>query len=169
MADTFVVELKLTVRDLTADDLPGLAWSGPPLHIENVARKLERARAGVFDYLVVCTPSGASVAKGGVDYETVPGVGSLTQVAVRAELRSLGIGTFLIGAAEDRIRARSLRYAELDVEESNPRARALYERLGYIAFDRELKSWDQQARDGTVERYETMCARMRKDLHAVTT
>jgi len=35
-------------------------------------------------------------------------------------------------AAEDRIRARGLAHAELGVEVENPRARTLYERLGYI-------------------------------------
>ncbi|WP_157181270.1 GNAT family N-acetyltransferase [Actinopolymorpha alba] len=149
---------------MTTDDLPGLAWSGSPLHIENMAGQLKRARVGVVDYLVVCIPSGASVAKGGIDYETKPGAGSLTQFAVRAEFQSLGIGTFLIGATEDRIRARGLCSAELDVEENNPRARALYERLGYVAFGRQLESWDQQRPDGTIEHYETMCTLMRKDL-----
>ncbi|MEE1791533.1 GNAT family N-acetyltransferase, partial [Streptomyces sp. BE308] len=40
------------------------------------------------------------------------------------------LGTFLVQAAELRIRERGLRRSELAVEESNPRARALYERLG---------------------------------------
>lgn len=48
---------------------------------------------------------------------------------------------------------------------SSPRgARALYERLGYQAFGRELESWDVEAEDGSLQRYETMCTLMRKDL-----
>jgi ribosomal protein S18 acetylase RimI-like enzyme len=117
-----------------------------------------------MDYLVVCTPTGISVAKGGIDYETRPGAGALTQLAVRAELQSLGTGSFLIQTAEERIRARGLHRAELGVEEHNPRARALYERLGYVAYGRELESWDQETPDGTVQRYETMCTLMRKEL-----
>jgi ribosomal protein S18 acetylase RimI-like enzyme len=79
-------------------------------------------------------------------------------------LQSCGIGTFLVEAAELRIRNRGLRHAELGVEESNPRARALYERLGYVAYDRQPDSWDEQASDGSLRRYETMCTLMRKEL-----
>ena len=45
-----------------------------------------------------------------------------------------------------------------------PRARKLYDRLGYTAYDRALESWDEQAPDGTTTRYETMCTLMRKEL-----
>jgi ribosomal protein S18 acetylase RimI-like enzyme len=158
------MRVTLTVRDLTEADLPGLAWSGSPLHVANMARQLARARAGAMDYLVVVTATGRSVAKGGVDYETHPGAGSITEVAVRGELQSLGIGTFLVATMEERMRSRGLRRAELDVEENNPRARALYERLGYVAYDRALESWDQEGPDGTPYRYETMCTLMRKEL-----
>jgi ribosomal protein S18 acetylase RimI-like enzyme len=83
---------------------------------------------------------------------------------VHEALQSCGIGTILIQAAEQRIRGRSLRRAELGVEESNPRARALYERLGYVAYGREPDGWDEEAPDGSVTRYETMCTLMRKEL-----
>jgi hypothetical protein len=43
---SIVVELRLTVRDLRVEDLPGLTWSGSRLHLESVAKQLERARAG---------------------------------------------------------------------------------------------------------------------------
>jgi ribosomal protein S18 acetylase RimI-like enzyme len=83
---------------------------------------------------------------------------------VHGALQSCGIGTLLIKAAEQRIRARGLRRAELGVEESNPRARALYERLGYVAYGREPDAWDEEAPDGSISRYETMCTLMRKEL-----
>ncbi|WP_189914464.1 hypothetical protein [Kitasatospora xanthocidica] len=57
-----------------------------------------------------------------------------------------------------------IRRAELGVEESNPRARALCERLGYRAFGREPDSWDVDAEDGSLQRYGTMCTLMCKDL-----
>jgi hypothetical protein len=46
----------------------------------------------------------------------------------------------------------------------NPRARALYERLGYVAYDRKPEAWDEEAEDGSVRRYETVCTLMRKEL-----
>ena len=158
------VVIPLTIRDLTPEDLPSCAWSGAATHLASIARALERARRGEVDYLAVCPPSGLPVALGGVDYAKTPGAGTLWQLAVQGTLQSCGIGTILIGAAEQRIRARGLHRAELAVEENNPRARALYERLGYLAYGREPQSWDEEGPDGSVTRYETVCTLMHKEL-----
>ncbi|HEX9354723.1 MAG TPA: GNAT family N-acetyltransferase [Streptosporangiaceae bacterium] len=132
------VVILLAIRDLTPEDLPSCAWSGSVRHLASVARALERARRGEVDYLAVCPPSGLPVALGGIDYAKTSGAGTLWQLAVHGALQSCGIGTILIQAAEQRIRARGLHRAELGVEECNPQARALYERLGYLAYGRHL-------------------------------
>ncbi len=158
------IVVPMTVRDLTREDLASCAWSGSACHLASVAEGLDRAGRGEVDYLAVCPPSGLPVALGGVDYALTPGAGTLWQLAVHGALQSCGIGTILIRAAEQRIRARGLHRAELGVEENNPRARALYERLGYVAFGRKPESWNENAPDGSVTRYETMCTLMRKEL-----
>ncbi|MEV1011796.1 N-acetyltransferase [Streptomyces sp. NPDC049881] len=158
------VVVKLSARDFVHADLVSCGWSGSARHLAGVAAQLERARLGEVDYLAVCPATDIPVAKGGVDYRVKEGVGTLWQLAVHPALQSCGIGTFLVGAAELRIRNRGLRQAELGVEESNPRARALYERLGYVAYDRRPDSWDEQAPDGSLHRHETMCTLMRKEL-----
>ncbi|PNE40267.1 GNAT family N-acetyltransferase [Streptomyces noursei] len=158
------VVLALSARDLVPDDLAACTWSGSALHLDSVAAQLARARLGAVDYLAICPPSGLPVAIGGVDYSVREGAGTLWQLAVHPALQSCGIGSFLIGAAEQRIRSRGLGWAELAVEESNPRARALYERLGYVAYDRRPDGWDELAPDGSVRRYETMCTVLRRQL-----
>ncbi|MGW1376691.1 GNAT family N-acetyltransferase [Streptomyces sp. NPDC002446] len=158
------VVLKLSVRDLAHRDLASCGWAGSDHHLAGVARQLARARAGEVDYLAVCAATDIPVAKGGVDYQVAEGVGTLWQLAVHPALQSHGIGTFLVEAAELRIRNRGLRQAELAVEEDNPRARALYERLGYVAYDRRPDSWEEQAPDGSLRLRETMCTLMRKEL-----
>ncbi|MFK0259756.1 GNAT family N-acetyltransferase [Streptomyces angustmyceticus] len=158
------VVLKLSVRDLAHADLASCGWAGSDHHLANVAAQLERAGNGEVDYLAVCPATNIPVAKGGVDYQVKEGVGTLWQLAVHPALQSCGIGTFLVEAAELRIRNRGLRQAELAVEESNPRAHALYERLGYVAYDRRPDAWNEQAPDGSLRRYETMCTLMRKEL-----
>ncbi|MEU3778364.1 GNAT family N-acetyltransferase [Streptomyces sp. NPDC032472] len=152
------------VRDLTPADLPSCTWSGSATHLRHVAGELERAAAGEVDYLAVCTAADLPVAIGGVDYRIASDAGTLWQLAVFPALQSRGLGSFLVRAAEDRIRARGLPRAELAVEDDNPRARALYERLGYAAFDRRPDAWDEEAPDGSIRRYETMCTLMRKHL-----
>ncbi|MFD7730966.1 GNAT family N-acetyltransferase [Kitasatospora phosalacinea] len=158
------VRLRLSVRDLTEADLPSCGWAGSPKHVRELVHQIRRAEAGEVDYLAVCTPVGLPVAVGGVDYTAVPGTGTLWQLGVHPALRSCGIGTLLIHAAEHRITARGLTTAELGVEQSNPRARALYERLGYRPFGHAPDTWDVEDEDGTLHRYETVCTLMRKPL-----
>ncbi|MEU9362947.1 GNAT family N-acetyltransferase [Streptomyces sp. NPDC048301] len=158
------VVLSLSVRDLTHADLETCGWAGSDHHLSGVAVQLERADRGEVDYLAVCSATGVPVAKGGVDYMIRLGAGTLWQLAVHPALQSCGIGTLLVEAAERRIRDRGLRQAELGVEDDNPRARALYERLGYVAYDRRPDSWEVQGPDGTLRRHDTMCTLMRKTL-----
>lgn len=158
------VTLQCTVRDLLPHDVPACTWSGSATHLRHVERELMRAASGAVDYLAVCTPVDLPVAIGGIDYEVSRGAGTLWQLAVLPALRSCGLGTLLVCAAEQRIRDRGLRRAELAVEEDNPRARALYERLGYVAHGREPQAWDEEGPDGSIRRHETMCVLLRKSL-----
>ncbi|MDX3429812.1 MULTISPECIES: GNAT family N-acetyltransferase [unclassified Streptomyces] len=158
------VSIPVRVRDLLPQDLPACTWSGSATHLRHVERELARAAAGEVDYLAVCTPVGVPVAIGGVDYQVSEDAGTLWQLAVLPALQSSGLGTLLVRAAEGRIRDRGLHRAELAVEEDNPRARALYERLGYVAYGREPDAWDEEGPDGSVRRRETMCVLMSKSL-----
>ncbi|HEX5494729.1 MAG TPA: GNAT family N-acetyltransferase [Mycobacteriales bacterium] len=158
------MSVPLVVRDLSPADLPCCDWAGMPPHLDYVAAALDRARAGEVDYLAVCGPVGLPVGIGGVDYTVRPDAGTLYQLAVHPALQSCGIGTTLIRAAEERIRARGLRRAALSVEETNPRAQALYLRLGYVPCGSELHSWDIANPDGSSARYQTRCTEMRKHL-----
>lgn len=119
-----------------------------------MARVLERVRLGEAEYLVVCAPSGLLVALGG----STMAVDGCDTGGVYAVLRSCGIGTVLIVAAEQRIRARGLHRAERKIEERNPRAGARYDGIGYVGYSREPATWDMEAADGSLIRYER-CAR----------
>lgn len=158
------VVMPVSVRDLLHRDLPACTWSGSATHLRQVERELARAVAGEVDYLAVCTPVDLPVAIGGIDYQVRADAGTLWQLAVLPALQSRGLGTLLIRAAEQRIRNRGLRRAELAVEEDSPRARALYERLGYVAYGRGPDAWDEEGPDGLIRRHETMCVLMRRDL-----
>ncbi|MEM9797382.1 MAG: GNAT family N-acetyltransferase [Pseudomonadota bacterium] len=52
-------------------------------------------------------------------------------ICVAPEARGRGLGTALLRAVRERARADGLRRVRLDVVDSNPRARALYEREGF--------------------------------------
>lgn len=154
----------LEVGDLRPTDLDHLAWSGPPTHLRQVAAALDRVSSGEVEYLVVRAPTGEPVAKVGINYTRHDDAGTLWQLVVHPELRGLRVGTRAILEAENRIRARRLRWAVLSVEDDNPRARSLYEGLGYLPLCSQADSWEQEAEDGSVILYETVVTVLRKRL-----
>jgi hypothetical protein len=54
--------------------------------------------------------------------------------------------------------------AELGVDDASSRPRGLYERLGYVVSGSEIGSWDVDAPDGSVTRYQTTITLLRKEL-----
>lgn len=63
------------------------------------------------------------------------GILVLDGICVDAEQRGRGIGTALLAAAEAHAAARGDREVQLSVVDTNPRAEALYRRLGYRVVD----------------------------------
>jgi ribosomal protein S18 acetylase RimI-like enzyme len=154
----------LAVGDLRADEVAGLTWSGNRVHLRSVAAALDRAARGLEDYLVVRAAAGEPVAKMRVDYSSEDDTGVFSQLATMDGLQGLGIATMLIEAAEQRVRARGLALAALGVEDDNPRARRLYERLGYRASGRQAASWEYEDEDGVLRLYETTVTILQKRL-----
>ncbi|GLZ77454.1 N-acetyltransferase GCN5 [Actinorhabdospora filicis] len=153
--------ITLTVRPLERADLvPTLAWSGGPGYLGELASRLDDVERGEMAYLAVVAT--LPVGLGGVVFGG--DAGCIMQLAVLPALQSQGVGTMLIAALEAEIAARGLARAELDVEIVNPRARALYERLGYTVIGEAAASWPQRRPDGTEYLYETTVLRMARAL-----
>jgi len=164
IVDMPAVALPLVIRDLTVSDVPSCRWSGGATHLAAIAAAVERAGRGEVVYLAACGPVGLPLATVGIDFTKRPGAGLLWMLAVHPVVQSCGIGTAVIAAAEERILQRGVDRAEISVEDINPRARELYERLGYVAYGEEAESWDEEAPDGTVRRYHARCITMAKQL-----
>jgi ribosomal protein S18 acetylase RimI-like enzyme len=156
--------IPLVIRDLIASDVPGCAWSGGAPHLAAIADAVDRAARGEVSYLAAYGPAGLPLATAGVDFVRRPGAGRLWMLAVHPVVQSCGIGSALISAAERRIVGRGLDRAEISVEDDNSRARALYERIGYLAYGEEDDSWDEERPDGTIRRYHARCITMAKQL-----
>lgn len=62
-------------------------------------------------------------------------------VAVSPHARGGGIGSRLLMALKEFARVQGYRRIRLDVVDSNPRARSLYERHGFVATARRATSW----------------------------
>ncbi|MCG8617585.1 MAG: GNAT family N-acetyltransferase, partial [Desulfobacterales bacterium] len=64
-------------------------------------------------------------------HDTVPGEAYVDGVAVAGGFRGMGIGSGLLAALEKRAYGRGMERLTLEVIDSNPRAHALYLRLGF--------------------------------------
>lgn len=159
-ATTVPLELALTVRDVRPEDLVDLGWSGGPAHVDALATALQRSYTGEVALIMIIAPNGNSIAVGGVDFTRRPGGGELWMLSVRGGWQSLGVGSMLINALEDRVRGRGLPRATLSVEHDNPRAESLYRRLGYRRTGTELDGWSI----GPARSYATVCFTMAKPL-----
>jgi len=135
------VKLPVHFRDLEPNDLADLDWSGGPEHLRTVASLLAPQAAGDVVLLVGMLPNGRLVALGGLDLRSTPGPGLLWLLAVHETLQSLGVGSALIRALEERAAAAGSNRARLRVEHDNPGAAALYRRLGYAEVGTVLESW----------------------------
>lgn len=157
------INIALTVRDVEVSDLPKLAWSGSSLHVEQLSEHV-RAADGSIDYIAAFLPTGEAVGKAEIDYVKRAGEAEIGSLAVHGLVQSQGIGSLLIEVAEQRIRARGLGLAVVGVEDDNPRAQRLYERLGYEVIGSEPDAWDEVAADGTVHTHRAMCILLSKTL-----
>ncbi len=155
----------LHVNNLTGDDLDDIVWSGGPLHLKAIAKALERAKKGEVEYLAVRAPNGSPVAIGGIDYRARKDAGTLWQLVVHEQLRSLGLGSYLISEMEKRVKKRGLKQVVIGVEENNTRAWRLYRSLGYKEFSREKDSWDTQDKNGKVIQYIAQLVLLKKSLN----
>ncbi len=109
---------------------------------------------------MVALPNGRLIGFGGVDFRKFDDAGTIWMLSVHETWQSLGVGTVLIRALEEAILAHGRSTAVIGVEHDNPRARHLYERLGYRERGSELDSWP--AGDNRI--YVTVCTVLRRRL-----
>ncbi|MFB6624572.1 GNAT family N-acetyltransferase [Streptomyces sp. NPDC056374] len=147
------------IRPCRAADLPLLdrhlpAPGAPTRHADRFARQ----EAGTGTYLLAWR-DGVPVGHGQVRWdgcaapEVRAAVGECPEfngLDVRAGLRGQGIGTALIHAAEELARERGGAVLGLGVGHGNPRAAALYGRLGYEPVVAYTDRWSWTDADGHV-------------------
>ncbi|MEM7696034.1 MAG: GNAT family N-acetyltransferase [Pseudomonadota bacterium] len=71
-----------------------------------------------------------------LEREAVPGILLMDGLAVLPDMRGRGVGTLLLAAIDAKAKSLTCDAVRLDVVDINPRARALYEREGFVATER---------------------------------
>lgn len=154
------MDLPLTIRDFDPADLAELSWAGGPSHLDSLVADLPKAYAGEVVQLVVVLPTGRLVGFGAANLPPGTETGTLKQLDVHELLQGLGIGTRLVRALEERVAAAGRTTVEIGVEHDNPRAAALYRRLGYAEAGAAVESWSI----GSGQTYVTVISLLRRRL-----
>lgn len=151
--------LECLIRDVRADDLSTMEWFGTYSQFRVMEQANYRdVEAGAKLWLVAEVngfPAGHVKVNLRVD-DPLRGNprGYLFALRVFEPFQRLGLGTALIRAAEATLRSRGFRYASIAVGKDNPRARRLYERLGYSVYREEIGRWQYVDLEGRLHRVE---------------
>jgi len=122
---------QLVIRRCTYVDLPALEWDGELAGERDLfARVFALAQNGSM-VMLVANHLGIHLGQVWIDLARHPAGASLWALRVKPHWRSRGVGTALVVAGERIATAVGKLWTEIDVELDNPRARTLYERLGY--------------------------------------
>ena len=134
------ITARVVVRPACAEDLPKLEWFGAYTHFRELYRRTWRDHQAGRRLMVVADLGGFPIGQVWLDV-TPNDYAYLYALRVMEPFRGLGIGTRLIESVEALARSHGFRQIHLAVEKSNPRARQLYERLGFRAFCDRVDVW----------------------------
>lgn len=162
------LRLGVTIRPCRAADLPALEWYGLYWRHREIFREaFERQERGETTMLLAVA-NGFPVGQIFLDYDRAREESTAVYWAVRVYpfLQGLGLGSALIGAAEEQVRRRAIAWAELGVEIENADARRLYERLGYEVAGEMREECAYRTPSGARERMVLREWRMRKRIRS---
>jgi ribosomal protein S18 acetylase RimI-like enzyme len=130
-------DITLSIRSIAADDIPLIEECMPRRMPDTHRERLGRQEQGEALYLIAWIddrPVGHLFLKwdgSSASPDAFVPWPTLSDISVHPDLRSRGIGSQLMKHAERLVAQRGHRQVGLSVALDNPRARALYERMGY--------------------------------------
>jgi ribosomal protein S18 acetylase RimI-like enzyme len=124
---------QIAIRPCEERDLDHFDRFGSDVHVQYSREEFAHARKVI---LVAVSDQDLPVGKVHVHLDHVEGAVWLEAAAVARPWQNRGIGTSLVQAVEALAAERGYAAVELGVEDSNPAARRLYERLGYRSVAR---------------------------------
>jgi ribosomal protein S18 acetylase RimI-like enzyme len=171
---TDVVDVqKVVIRPIRETELPALEWEGAYMRFRKVFQQtyddVVRGQRIMLVALIEAKIVGqVFIQLSSTERRYADGYsrGYLYSLRVRPEWQVRGIGTRLVKAAEASLRARGFTTAVIAAGKENPRARQLYERLGYRTFADDPGVWYFQDVNGAQQSVNEPCWVMQKTLAA---
>lgn len=163
---------RLTIRQVTRADLPGLEWDGEFWKFREMFADLYRnTLSGRTLMWVVESPDGALIGQAFVmlksgERDAADGESRayVFSFRVREQWRNRGLGSHLMGFIEDDLRKRGYQYVTLNVAKENQGALRLYKRLSYQVIESRPGIWSYRDPDGVVHHIKEPSWRMMKNL-----
>jgi ribosomal protein S18 acetylase RimI-like enzyme len=150
----YSLHLDVVVRTAHAEDLKRLEWFGMfTPHRSLIREAYERQEEGEV-VMLVAEVNGFPAGQAWVDLvrREMISAGYIWAMRVIPILQRKGVGTRLLQAAEEAMRARGLTRSEIGVEKDNPGARRLYERAGYRVVHEEYDEYEFLTPQGVLRR-----------------
>ena len=163
---------EVQLRELAEADLLGLEWEGAYTHYRRLYEiAYQRAMKGnavlwVAERSEILIGQLFVLLRSAVDPQAADGRrrGLIHSFRVRPEYRGMGLGSRMLGMAEEDLRMRGFRWASLNVARDNPAAIRLYQRAGYQIMGAEEGRWSYQDHKGVERHVHEPSWRMRKKL-----
>lgn len=162
----------MAIRRVTSGDLSALEWEGEYSHFRRVyADTYQRSLNGLAVLWVAELVGIGIIGQAFVQFscnnlDLADGVTRAYMFAfrVRPTFRSCGLGSWMIRAIEEDLRERGFQILTLNVAKDNPRARHLYEKLGYHVVADEPGIWSYPDQNGIWRKVDEPAWRMEKSL-----
>lgn len=157
ISPTYEVPLRIQFRFATKADLPLLEWYGQYTHFRTVYQRTFQEQSLGGRWMLVADLNGFPVGQLFVvpELSYYPDTGYFYSFRIMDHLQGLGIGTRLLRYAESLLWAEGICGVIISAVKTNPRARELYERLGYHIIREDEGRWQYTNHLGqTVEVHE---------------
>lgn len=155
----FEVQFDVTLRLAERADLSKLEWFGQFTHYRNVFRHTFADQERGQRLMILADVNGFPVGQifihlsdARVREDRRERRGYIYALRVMEPLRGQGIGTRLILRAEELLIEDGYRWVAIAVAKDNPKARRLYERLGYILCSDDPGIWQYEDHQGEMQR-----------------
>lgn len=169
-ARSMQLALSIQFRLAEKEDIPKLEWYGQFIHYQLVFRRTFREQTNGRRLMIVADCQDFPIGQIFVQLYGSARVGEnprnayLYSLRVMEMFRGQGIGTRLVKEAERMVIERGFETATIAVAKDNPRAKVLYERLGYQVFREENSSWSYIDHQGRTRHVYEPCYLLEKTL-----
>jgi GNAT superfamily N-acetyltransferase len=174
--ETYKLNLTITFRLATQADLPKLEWYGQYTHFRPLFERTYREQCAGSRLMLIADMNGFPIGQIFVLLRMTPNLARrhritpqtnkayLYSLRVMDHLQGKGIGTQLILLAEALLMRRGYEWTLISVAKTNPRARQLYERLGYHVFCEDPGEWRYVNHQGKIVHMTEPCWMLDKRL-----